>query len=591
MFTKEFISFIKIDTLFSLKKIYFKTLRIKSRVWQLIIAQYKKRRSKRMKKTSFTVFIALLMTLAIAASCGVRSGGTNTAPSAGGEEFVPITFWFQQNGVAFTDVDRGVETDPADNWMLDFMRENSGVPFVVGDIPTYADTQTKFDLMMASGDIPDVVERAGVAILKEYGQKGAFMELSDVINNSSVFSGMYDKQQTIALEAGDGNIYVLAGVPNDFDYSSIDVRVNLFEDAGYTAVNINQEIKTPADLLEAAVKIQQKHPDVIPFGVPFSAWYSDFMPAMFNTQWSGWKWSEEDREVRHAWADGNITKVIEWCQQAMDLGVIDPEWLTIDNTTYFARVYTQGTAVVWRNNGSSRIAGPSYNIQMGNTDDIIIPMVLPTEPGSGRDKFYAFKSMLGPYGFSISRQVAGDEKKLASAVRLLEFFAGETYQEFVDWGREGKEHIVDESGIKRPTPEYSLAGEGSIKLCYNFFRINNRTAMEIGLLSSYDSVEGLSQTEKDRRVKLVEDASDKVFKEILIDKYNPTAYNDPLPEDMSNRVAQLVEECKSIIARAIIGEISMDQFETERQRIVSQNQDITDEYNRLTDITIAKFGF
>jgi hypothetical protein len=59
---------------------------------------------------------------------------------------------------------------------------------------------------------------------------------------------------------------------------------------------------------------------------------------------------------------------------------------------------------------------------------------------------------------------------------------------------------------------------------------------------------------------------------------------------MLNREQQVLEEQRSIIAKFVMGEITLDQFEAERERIVSSNQDITDAKAEKVATAKAKFG-
>jgi len=543
-------------------------------------------------KSRVSIILALMMVIGVIAACGntaTARPGAGAPAAPGGESYAPFMFWFQQNGVAFTNVDEGIETDPADNWVLDFMRENTGVPFTVGDIPPYADTKVRFDLMMASGEIPDLVEYANSADLTMYGEQGAFMPLQDIIKNSPVFSGMYDNQQLIAMTSlVDGNIYALRGVPNNYDFTTICVRLDLVEEAGYTFDNLDEELSTPAKLLEAAVKIKDNYPDSWPFSSPLTTFDGVYYGYMFNTLNYGWKWYEEDKEVRHVFEDGYVIKMIEWFQQALDAKVLHPEFITMERADHFGYRTTHNTFVWSTNHASMRGAGTMItDLNKMNAHGVVTRM--PTEPGTGREKYYVHKNMLGSYGFSINKKIANDDAKLKSIVKLLEFLASDEYQQFVDWGREGIEHTVVD-GERRPTPEYAKDGEGRIKLCYNFFRINNRTSMEITMLSSIDRLD-IPDSVKAEIARKQNTAGDRVAADIVLDTYNPFSYIAPLTDEMRNRLPLYQEECISLIAKAALGEISMAQFETERQRIVAEVQDITDMYRQNTADAITRYGF
>jgi ABC-type glycerol-3-phosphate transport system substrate-binding protein len=189
----------------------------------------------------------------------------STAPAA--EAPAEFTMFYQEAGQNFPD---GFKHD--DNWFVNHICEMANVKITELIVPAYADTATKFNLMMSSGNIPDLVERLSVAEMKQHGMEGAFMPTEDIIRGSAVMSKIYDDVQIRYMQSSDGVPYVIINPPMVQDFDSIWVRQDLLEEVGYT------EIPDTLDgLTEAARALKEKYPDSLPFEGPGLVWRSSWM--------------------------------------------------------------------------------------------------------------------------------------------------------------------------------------------------------------------------------------------------------------------------------------------------------------------------
>jgi putative aldouronate transport system substrate-binding protein len=533
-----------------------------------------------------------------AVTAAVAAGATTAAPvateAAPAETLsAPFTFWHIGSDVF-------QQLDINNHSVINFIRERANVDVTVTEVPPYVDMDTRFELMMASGDIPDLVEFNGSSKMKEYGEKGAFRPVQDLMDASPVFSSMYTHAMRASMQSPDGNTYLFQSWAPEADYYSMMLRLDLLEQVGYTYESLN-DIKTVDDLTEAARKVKAKFPDSYPFLSPGFTYRSFLFYEMFNTAWGGWKYYPEDREARSAWADGNITKAVAWLKQVRDDGLLDPEWVTTSASDEITKRVTLNSLALAMTVGS-------YGTNLGNFGEDyfdegqthnrrLIPVAIPMADGVGVTTYGSFAPLLANWSVAINAKVT-DEAKLASIMRMLELMAADKdYETLMCYGIEGLtfEYV---NGEPSPLPEYNSALEPGTESSlmqitdyYNFFHPNAATRSRFTIDVAGKSLIGAPPEEAAVYVQRVKEQDGYVDRLCNGKKgLNYLALADPLSDDLLNRIAQLGEEQTSLVARAAIGEISMEDFEKERVRIVEQNQDITAAYAALVEVAKARYG-
>ncbi len=122
------------------------------------------------------------------------SQAASDSPSAGGEtsdtasegdsgdtgERVKLRMFFGDSGSA---VPSG--TDVSDEPFINIVEDYANVDLEVIQ-PAYADFQTQFNLMMTSGDLPDIIHCWFTDDCMKYGDQGAFIDLKEYYDNSPV---------------------------------------------------------------------------------------------------------------------------------------------------------------------------------------------------------------------------------------------------------------------------------------------------------------------------------------------------------------------------------------------------------------------
>jgi putative aldouronate transport system substrate-binding protein len=198
----------------------------------------------------------------------------------------------------------------------------------------------QFNLMMASGDLPDIVggEFVGSANMKDafirYGIEGAFVPLNDLIDKHAPnLKAFFDSHPDVrkAISAPDGKIYYIPYVPDGVVARGWMIRKDWLDKLGL------KEPKTVQELHDVLLAFKTRDPngngkaDEIPFlhREPENAFR---LVTLFGGRYSGsdapYDFYVENGKVKHGLADPTfktaIAEVAKWYKE----GLIDPEIFT-----------------------------------------------------------------------------------------------------------------------------------------------------------------------------------------------------------------------------------------------------------------------
>jgi len=156
--------------------------------------------------------IALLMVAATAAGCSELDNLRQPVPTP--QSRVAISMVINDLGMVFPD-----GSDENDNPYINYIKERTGLDLRVS-IPPQEVYEEKLNVIMASGNLPDLIHTFNPVWFDEYVKKGAFMPLDDYINEYG-----QDLKELIPEEAWDrmrynGKIY---GIPSLTDVQGIEL--------------------------------------------------------------------------------------------------------------------------------------------------------------------------------------------------------------------------------------------------------------------------------------------------------------------------------------------------------------------------------
>jgi putative aldouronate transport system substrate-binding protein len=531
------------------------------------------------------------------ASCGANqpAATTNPPPLSSETGEVPVVkFTMFQSGYSISE-------DINDNEIQNFIREQTGLDFEVVEKPSNADVETRFEMLMASGNIPDVVQYITASRLRDYAELGAWYPMDESIAASPALSGLYNEVQLNSTRSKDGKVYVLPALPNEFDGNMWIARMDLLEEAGYNYETLNEEIRTPDDLLEAGRKVKAIHPDLVPFVSPAMTGWSEWMTWPFNTRWYGWLYYPESNggEARSAWADGNILKCLEWANRLYEEGLLDREFPTKTRSDTSA-MFGAGNVLVHAIGTFGLMSFYTDLYQAGVNDVQLVDLVPVVAEDVGITQFQNWRPISGGWGIAVNAKVDG--QKFANILKYLEYIAAdEGFQTRLNYGVEGQDYTVVD-GQKRPTETWmqrETDGEMQSHLPLvdmNLFHINNYELFQIFAYQNAVDNENAVNSGLSKEARIAK--YDKTFDSYLRSKpitratrgYNALELAPPLDDAMLNRVNQLAEEQRALCMSVILGELSLEDFDVERQRILAENEDITAAYQELAAQGKARGG-
>lgn len=447
-------------------------------------------------------------------------------------------------------------------------------------VPEYADTKVKFSLMMASGNIPDVIHYNNFAEMSQYGKDGAFLEMSNILKNSATLSKLYTPAMIEAMKADDGKLYTLRSLPTE-DGWHLTARLDLLNEVGYTS-------KLPSTLdewVDALKKVKAKYPDSIPYTTTGVDNYHHFIFKPYGCE-SGTGWQYVGGKIINVFENPAIKEAILFGKKLLAEGLLDKEFATNKAADYTNKRMTKNSLIASMNLGS---IGATIETYVKNNVDkaVIVPVKWP----------YVNESSLDPYSKYVPSNVVNNQclsinsktKQTAAAVRFVEALYSDKIKDAFIYGREGIEYTVA-SGKKVNNPEKQT--ETAWRNLY-------------GMMFSYNPLEktifkcdmAILVTKGDASLSYKSNFS-QYFDAIYKEDYKKVGYAPVtsttslivLSTEANNLTKEAIAAQKSILLKAIMSEITIDEFAKQAGDLVKKYQSITDEYNKKLPDVKSKYG-
>lgn len=462
----------------------------------------------------------------------------------------------------------------SDNWMINYICEQANVTLTEVQVPAYADTATQFDLMMASNQQLDLINYSSTKDMLKYGKDGAFLESASLIKSSEKLSKKITDEMIRYAKSEDGATYIFP-TQAATDYNSFFIREDLLEDVG-----ISKLPETLDDLVAAARAIKAKYPDSLPFaGAGLSA-RSSWIFKPFNTNYNGWAYDAEIDAYRQSWDGDNIVECLKWTKDLYDEGLLDPEFLTTNTDDDNTKKATRNVFLYWGNMGSIRVwLQRVNNVESNNGVCKLIPIAVPEAENVTGAPYTVYNGTIGGYCFGISSKVT-DETKLAGILRFLEVAYSDEILNLSSYGRENEEYTLVNGTI---TPKLPNAVDNAWISIYGWCSFNSREKLEYqeNIVIQQTAI-GMSDSEKsaysNELITTINDLDAYYRKD---SGYDPTYGISPLPDEIKNLETECNEAQSSLFAKALIGEISVDEFISQKDALIAKYQKVTDTYNEL----------
>ncbi|MFF2091322.1 ABC transporter substrate-binding protein [Paenibacillus sp. NPDC058174] len=391
------------------------------------------------------VLLSVSLVLLLAGCSGANGGGKASAPSASadpaaGEKKTPVTFTYFNAAVA------GKDTNTNETVLGKLLEDQTGVNFkmeyLVGDL------NTKLGVMIAGGDLPDVVVPDS-GIDKMLDAK-AFIPLNDLLDqyapNLKKLYGPYWDQ----LASEDGNIYIIpfaasnGFVPDMYQPGAFYIQQGVLKEFGYP------KIQTLDEYFELIKKYKEKYPqidggDTLGFETLTDDWrfftLTNPAPNLNGLPNEGEVFV--DMETKKAAVTGDKDFMKRWLQklnEANSEGILDKESLVAKYDQYIAKL-SSGRVLGFFDYGWQIVPAVQNLAQAGNDDRKFIGFPLVFEKGT-KDQY------LDPPTFVTNRGI-GITTRAKDPARIIQYFDNmvkEENQKLLFWGEKGKTYEVDDKG-------------------------------------------------------------------------------------------------------------------------------------------------
>lgn len=485
------------------------------------------------------------------------------------EPRITLTMFMGNSGLAHP---QGV--DPNNNYMLDIIKKNANVDLQL-EVPNYQDFQTKLNLLLSSGNLPDLVHSWYTDDMTKRGDEGAFIDLKKYYDNSKpVQKYITSEMMEIAKTASGKNFRIPMAWAKAPQGNAVFARYDIVKK--YTN---NKWPESVDEWLDVMRKIHKDHPDWIVMsnrvvgdtglgygGTPIYYWYGA-MPFAIRYEYDTGK-------VVSTFVLPEYKAATKIMKQLYDEGILDKEFATNDNAKWFDKklnknvLFEVNTLDQYIPNVQATSKTNKDTPQVKDWESFAAPQ-LTKLPAEVKDPIYTipYKSTpISGHGLYISSKCKTPDR----AWKVIEAFACDELYNAVFWGREGSEHKV-ENGKKVPVPE---------KLTAQDFRWTLQYALIFGFVEGQEVKKAIGDALLDKAycdtVNKGIDAVDAAARKKGISPADFVVKS----EEAKKKSPEVNAYITNATIEAIMGKITMDQFDQKVKDFQTKYGFIYDEYTK-----------
>jgi putative aldouronate transport system substrate-binding protein len=319
-----------------------------------------------------------------------------------------------------------------------------------------ANSDENYNIMLASGDITDVVKMENLGKMAKY--RDAWLVLDGYAKDNPDYPNLNEKiyqNEFVRAMIGndDGEFYLLPKLTEQFMGDTFLVRADLVAQWG---LNMDDYV-TKEDFYELFKLVEEKSGGKI---TPYmTRMYRAGLTQRLCEGWSGmredWYVDPETMQVKFGCLEPAFRDVIDYCRMLYAQGLVDPEYPTTNTSVWQEAVLAEdGGVFMVHDNASSRINWANEQFALLGITDRWYEAVRPVQPGEG-DPGSGKTTIHYPTCREYYAIFTGvDEEKVTRILDMFEFsFTDEGAQ--IAWGIEGYNYYYDEEGIRRTLPEWT----------------------------------------------------------------------------------------------------------------------------------------
>jgi putative aldouronate transport system substrate-binding protein len=438
-------------------------------------------------KGSHTRYFALaLATAVLLAGCAKDNGAPSSGSAAPASaslsvensappELQPATFTY------FNAASAGKDGNTNETTLGKILEEQTGVNFRIEHL--VGDLNTKLGVMLAGGDLPDVVvPDAGIDKMLD---AKAFIPLNELLeqygpNLKKLYEPYWDQ-----LPAEDGNIYIIpfaaskGFVPDMYQPGAFYIQRGVLKEFGYP------KLETLDEYFDLIKRYKEKYPQInggstIGFEALTDDWrfFTLTNPAanLAGLPNEGEVYVDMATKQAHVTGDTEFTK--RWLQtlnKANDDGLFDKESLVAKYDQYIAKL-SGGRVLGFFDYGWQITPAVQNLLQTGDDDRMYMGFPLVLDKGV-REQY------MDPPVFATNRGI-GITTSAKDPARIIQFFDNmvkEENQKLLFWGEQGKTYEVDDKGRFYRTKEQIEQRDPEFQQSYGFKYFSYYWPMGAGL--------------------------------------------------------------------------------------------------------------
>ncbi len=371
-------------------------------------------------------------TTSTASDTGTSSTGETSGSALPFDETLTISYMVSESPTQQINVDSN---------LIQYINDTLNVKLELQVIPS-SDYTTRVSTALASNSMPDMIRTASISQISQYAPTGMLLNIDDYKDYAPDYYAIVDAddriEETNKVRVNGGlygfqqlEYYRVAIAPINA------IRTDLLEDAGLDMPT------TWDEFYDALLAIKEKNPDMTGFSsrVGTRAMIGRYAYQLGSGGFSvvdtnnGVYYEPEEDAYIYGPTSENFKAVIEFFAQAYKDGILDPDYATMTQETYWEKLSSGRTMSICDNNS---FIGRVFNPALAEVDEnAAFDIVPPLENDLGQTRQYRYNKDWTEFTI-VSSQVDEPEK----IVEFMNWFYTEEGRMVTNFGIEGQDYDV-----------------------------------------------------------------------------------------------------------------------------------------------------
>ncbi|WP_135557271.1 extracellular solute-binding protein [Paenibacillus cymbidii] len=494
------------------------------------------------------------------------SGSPSIAASKQPEERLKMSLFMANSGLQ---IPNGI--DQNDNPFINIIKDYANVDLKV-EVPSWQDFKTKLALLLSSGDLPDVLHSPYSADVLPAADQGAFLDLKKYYDKSPIIQKYITPEMMEMAKSPSGHYYRIPMSQVERPQGrGLVVRYDLVQkyNGGKWPESIDEWVKLMRAIHQADPSATVLSNRVVgDYGLTYGGiaifWLYGAQPYNVRVQ---------DGKVLNTFVLPEYRAAVSLMKQLYNEGILDKEFATNDANKWNDN-FLNKNVLMWTDN-ADQIFGTAQTRKAGKespnttTQTLLFAPPLKTFPTELKNPKYAEPQLSVPindHGLYISSKSKNPDR----AWKIIEGFASDQLREAIFWGKQGETYTV-QNNVRTPIADKLADPNRSWSLQLALVRgfadgqdvkkgTNDQLLGADYSKQQYDSVNALAEQAKKNGV--------------------PFSSMAKLSDDASKKQAETIRFITEATVQAIMGKITMEQFDEKVKQFNTTYGFIYDEYTK-----------